>query len=447
MFDHHQVKTRWSRHGVLPAMTLALGFLCTGGARAQDTIEFLSGATVDGTVLEIKKKERKVVFESRIATRTVTRTYPYARIHAVTYKGKRYVLNKKKDENKVVRRSTKEVNELIEQQGRTPPNWYGSTPLDYPDTLDLAWPQPAPKPWNNRKNVGQYIWDVINPNESKWRGGVKFMHKLLSLHKEDPKTSRRVMSSLGSMYFRFFQDYARAAFWWRQAQVAPGTVDAISLAECYYRLGNKNMALGAIKSRRFRVETIKLLGNMGQTKRALELTAAYVKQVKEPQWALLAAGDACRTAGQYKQAIAFYQQVVSSANMNNESYDKRARSRAQQSIDAIRQFELLDITKINDGAYEAEALAYEGPLAVKVTVKDGKITHVEITKHTEKQYYSALRDVPQQIIAKQSVKDVDATSRATITAEAIVSATARALSQSQSTARPRRPSRPRRATR
>jgi uncharacterized protein with FMN-binding domain len=60
-------------------------------------------------------------------------------------------------------------------------------------------------------------------------------------------------------------------------------------------------------------------------------------------------------------------------------------------------------------------------------MKDGKIQNVEITKHKEKQFYSALRDIPQQIVVKQSVKDVDATSRATITAEAIVAATAKAL--------------------
>ena len=188
------------------------------------------------------------------------------------------------------------------------------------------------------------------------------------------------------------------------------------------------MALKALDRRRLRVETIKLLGNMGHTKEALQVADTYVKLVKNPQWGLLAAGDACRAAKKYDQAISYYQRVLDSAKMQNKSYDHRARSRAEQSIDAIRQFELLDISKIADGAYSAEALAYEGPLAVNVVVKSGKIEKVEITKHKEKQYYSALRDMPAQIIAKQSVKDVDATSRATITAEAIVSATAKALS-------------------
>ena len=61
------------------------------------------------------------------------------------------------------------------------------------------------------------------------------------------------------------------------------------------------------------------------------------------------------------------------------------------------------------------------------TVKSGRVDQVEITKHKEKQYYSALTDVPAQIIRKQSLKEVDATSRATITAVAVINATAAAL--------------------
>ena len=411
------------------AMLLALLMAC--GAAAQDTIEFLSGAKTNGKVVKIKAKERKVVFESTIATRTVTRTYAYAKIHAVTYKGKRYVLTEKNENTKTKTvRSAKQVNELISQIGPTPPDWYDSTPLDYPDTLDLEWPHPAPKQWNNQKNVGQYVWDKINPNDNKWRSGVKLMHHLLSLHKDDANTSRRVMLSLASMYFRFFQDYPRAAFWWRKAKVVPGTADGVGLAECYYRLGNKRMAIEALKSRRLQIGAIKLLGNMGQTNDAIKVAETYIKLVKDPQWALLAAGDACRAAKQYKKAISYYRRVLDSSAMRNESYDNRARSRAQQSIDAIRQFELLDISKVADGEYSAESLAFEGPLAVNVTMKGGIIQKVEITKHKEKQFYSALRDIPQQIIAKQSIKDVDATSRATITAEAIVSATAKALAAS-----------------
>jgi uncharacterized protein with FMN-binding domain len=67
-------------------------------------------------------------------------------------------------------------------------------------------------------------------------------------------------------------------------------------------------------------------------------------------------------------------------------------------------------------------------IEVSVTIDAGRIADVEVSKHKEKQFYSALTDVPRQIIDKQTVKGVDATSRATITAEAIITATAKALS-------------------
>ena len=201
---------------------------------------------------------------------------------------------------------------------------------------------------------------------------------------------------------------------------------ASALQSVTFRLGNKRMAMQALDPKKIRVEKIKLLGNMGETKEAVRLADIYASKSNDPQWALLAAGDACRLAEDYERAVAYYRRAIE-ASGRNEQYERRANARAQQSIDAIQQFELLDIGKIADGAYEAETIGYEGPIAVKVTVKSGRIENVEITKHKEKQYYSALRDIPQQIISKQSLKDVDATSRATITAEAIVSATAKAL--------------------
>ena len=62
-----------------------------------------------------------------------------------------------------VKRTPEEVGALIEKVGGTEPAWWNSTPLTYPETLDLDWPLKAPGGWDNRVNVGQYIWDVINP--------------------------------------------------------------------------------------------------------------------------------------------------------------------------------------------------------------------------------------------------------------------------------------------
>ena len=409
------------------ALALVSAMWFAASATAQDVIEFLSGVSAEGKVVRIEKAERKVVFETKLANRKARRVYPYSKIHAVMYKGKRYVLNPRSEQTgESGRRTPAQVEQLIEQTGGTEPDWLAETPLDYPDTLDLKWPMPAPQPWNNRKNMGQYIWDRINPNEGRWRSGVKLMGHLLTLE-NDAKTENRIMKSLGGMYFRFFQDYPRAAYWWRTAKVKSSDGDGVALAECYYRMGSKRMAMQAIDSRRLKVASIKLLGSMGETKRALRMADSYVSLSKSPRnvkAALLAAGDVCRSNEDYKRAIRYYKRVLEIESENNRDI---LRDRAEQSIDAIRQFELLDISQVEDGQYDGDALAYEGKLEVRVTVKSGRIEKVQVTQHKEKQYYSAIRDVPAQIVAKQSLKDVDATSRATITAEAIVSATAKAL--------------------
>jgi uncharacterized protein with FMN-binding domain len=66
-------------------------------------------------------------------------------------------------------------------------------------------------------------------------------------------------------------------------------------------------------------------------------------------------------------------------------------------------------------------------LDVAVDVTGGKIQSVKVTKHREKQFYSALTDTEHQILERQSVRGVDGTTGATITSRAIVNATAKAL--------------------
>ena len=39
-----------------------------------------------------------------------------------------------------------DVATLIENQGKTPPDWWDSVQLNYPPTLDLNWPMKAPDP-------------------------------------------------------------------------------------------------------------------------------------------------------------------------------------------------------------------------------------------------------------------------------------------------------------
>ncbi len=406
---------------------------------AEDLIEFLSGAKMTGEVTSIDKNKKLVSFSTKLGNRSIDRQYPYSKIHAVTYRGKRFVLNgmDAAGGGPAKPRSKAEVLDLIQQAGSTPPDWYESTPVEHPKSLELSWPEPAPGPWDNQKNMGQYIWDIINPNPRRWQSGVRLIHHLLAMHKDDPKLRDRAMRSLGEKYFIFFQDYARAAFWWQQAGVEAGNRDSVYLAECYWRLGNPAMAQELLVDPdrvkgpySISAGMIKLWGDMGQLNKALKLTEMFIRGGGDVHTALLMAGDACRTAGRFTDALAFYERAVNTPDPG-QGRAQRNIDRARANVEAIRLFELSDVSKARDGKHTASAPAYEGPLTVEVAVESGRIEKVDVIKHTEKQFYSAIADVPAQIIAKQGVKGIDATSRATITAEAIINATAKALAENQ----------------
>ncbi len=330
-----------------------------------------------------------------------------------------------------VMRSRAEVESLIAKVGKTPPDWWDSTPLAYPPTLDLSWPMRPEGPWNARKNVGQYIWDVINPNPGRWKEGIKLVNHLMIRHKDDPEKLVRAMETLGHMYHNLLEDWARAAFWWRTADRYGGYVDSVGLAHCYWKLGSKEMAvevlseIGPDYTRHGAV--IKLWADMGEHDKALALAERKAADGM-PTIAYLTAGDTCRLAGRYQEALAYYQKVLTAKeDVGREADVKKDRERAQASIQAIRLFDTLDVAQVADGVYTADSIAYAGPLYVAVTVKGGRIESIRVTKHEEKQFYSALTDTPNQIVKKQSVKGVDAVTGATMTSEAIINATAKAL--------------------
>ncbi len=420
-------------------------------------IEFLIGSKVRGTM--VSRDDQYVEFEVAIGSRTVRRKYPISKIHAITVDGSREVVNEEAAETDPppgtggrttpstnpranprpgtagpsptgARRSPAAVDALITRAGQSPPEWFDTVALNYPKSLDLNWPQPPPKGWNNQKNVGQYVWDIINRNPSKWREGVRFMYHMLEVHKENPATRRRVMNELGRMYFNLIQDYARAAYWWRQTGVDRGGVyphSGIRLAECYWRLGSKPMAMDLLQRLPMQFSSLKLLGDMGEVRQALQILEPNTRG-QAADVALIYAGDICRQAGMYQEARGYYNRLLAlPAQGQSAKRIQRQQQLARPSLAAIEMFELLDIKRVPDGTYRAASLGYEADIHVEVVVANGKIESVRVTDHKEKQFFSALIDTPRKIVERQSVKGIDATSGATITAKAIVNATAKAL--------------------
>lgn len=85
-------------------------------------------------------------------------------------------------------------------------------------------------------------------------------------------------------------------------------------------------------------------------------------------------------------------------------------------------------TKYEDGTYPGEAEGFNGAVKVDVTVKDGKISNVEVTEHEESEGISdpAIEQTPKAIVDKNST-DVDAVAGATYTSDAIKEAVNNAL--------------------
>jgi uncharacterized protein with FMN-binding domain len=405
-------------------------------AWAIDTVELTTGAKATGKIRSLSGST--VVIDVKIGTRTFQRRYPKSRVKAILVDGKQVDIKTGKplaassnDRIGRVEKSREEILAEIDRLGKTSPDWYDATPLNYPKTLDLSWPMPAPKPWNGSKNVGQFIWERINPNANKWREGVRFLHHILSTTK-DNDVRQRAMRSLGGMYHNLLQDYARSAFWFRlsglENQLADAPQQGIALADCYWKLGSKRMALEILaKMRRKPYSAIKLLGDLGETDAAVKLGEAFAK-TGQASTSFLYAGDACRVAGRLDDAEKYYRRAIAGIPKAeaNKPHRKRDKARAQASIAAIK-FYTLDPKNVRDGKYSASSIGYEAPVHVEVVVSGGRIESVKVTRHREKQYYSSLTDTPRKILAKQGVSGIDATSSATITSEAIINATAKAL--------------------
>ena len=406
-------------------------------ASSEDVAVLRTGSRVTGKVTSYDT--RSVSIEVKVGERTVSRKYPSSQIKSLTIDGAEVDLAKEQpatagtgfDTRTLANRSKKEILAEIERVGKTPPDWYDDTPLQYPDTLDLAWPEKAPEGWDSSKNVGQFIWDRINPNESKWREGVRLMHHILSTA-QDAGLRERTMLALATMYHNLHQDYARAAFWYQQAGIdkAPSSRPqaGLHLANCYWQLGSKPMALATLKAMPGKpYGAIKLLGDLGETDDAIDMAVRFSKS-GEATVCFLYAGDACRIAGRVKDAEDYYRRAIAAIKPAeaDKPHRKRDRARAESSIAAIR-FYTLDPKHVKDGTYSASSIGYEADVKVEVVMKSGRIENVRVVEHREKQFYSSITDTPQKILKRQTVKDVDSTTGATITSEAIINATATAM--------------------
>lgn len=442
------------RFQVIRSVGWIIAVLVTAGAvLAEDEIELLSGARVQGKIIE--RTEQSLKIQTAVDGRLLIRTYPLNRLRAVTTNGRRQALVPDAAEAakpgpavssgvgaNPAQPTPTALDTLIEEKGRTPPEWFEATPLEYPGTLDLSWPEPAPVIWNYTRNVDHYLWDIIYTNSKRYRSGVQLMHHLLVVNQTNENTRARIMNELGRMYFEFFQDYSRAAFWWRQANVEqhPGFSDSPSaarLAECYWRLGDRPGAVELLERLPLTPAVIKAWGDLKETDKALRLCEEGLERGFLPTQVHLLAGDACRAAGDFTRAAGFYRKVLEAPAVAGKDQEmKRDRDRAQSTIEVMRLFDALDLSRVGDGTYEGKSLGYSGNVEVAAVVKGGRIQTIRIVSHSDRQYYHAIEETIRRILERQTVNGVDAISGATITSEAVIRASARALADGMSTNTP-----------
>ena len=323
-----------------------------------------------------------------------------------------------------------EIDAVIEQAGRTQPEWWGAVSLDYPRTLDLTGKYTSRK-WEPQKKIGAYFYSVVTPSPRRWRPGIKLLHEALAVRKDDPLRLGQAMTMLAGCYRNFERDYARAAFWYRGAAGKADKVHAhsiVALAECYWRLGGASMASGhmtrhGLQSTPFG-PAIKLWADMGQTQRALGLARAYSKGSRAPD-GYLYTGNILRRLGRYDEAIAVYRKCV--AAVGRQKRFQRTLRRAQGSLEAVPICQTLKIAEVPDGTYSGTTASFRGPLRVEVVVAGGRIDSVRVAQHKDDIFYTAPTDVPKRIVETQGLKDIDAITGATATSMAIVNATAKAL--------------------
>ncbi len=435
----------FARKILLLSISIALPAL----TRADDEIELLSGTRIRGKIIE--QTEQIVRIEIVANGRTLIRTFPRDRVrnvikenasapgpaaggaktNAPTTSGTAM----SRQESAPVQRSPSAIEALIDKEGRTPPEWFDATPLDFPDTLDLTWPEPTPVVWNYTRNVDHYLYDIINSNPGRYRSGVRLMHHMLALNENNEATRARIMNELGRMYYQFFRDYPRAAFWWRQAKVDHDarfihTASPACLAECYAALGNTELAAGLLHRLPVTLPVIRAWGALKQPDKALRLAELALKQGVPPNEVFLAQGDVCRANRDFSRAIDYYQKVLElSAAGEKAQQIKKDQERARETIEIIRLFDTIDVSRIPDGAYAGRSLGYYGDIKVNAVIKAGRLESIEVTQLSDRQYFHAVDQTIQRIVSKQTVKDVDAVSGATITSEAVIRASAKALAE------------------
>jgi len=330
-------------------------------------------------------------------------------------------------EEEKLTRTPDEVKALVQEAGKTPPAWLAGTPLNMPKGLSLRWSARS-RAWNPVKNIEHYLAVNIDPQPERQKEGIKLLHRVLDSNKGNEATAKRSMRELAHRYF-LLGDHAHALWYYNQG--GRKTVrDASDVARSYEKLGNARMSANLIAfvaqpDKSSYASGVRQWAEAGNLPVALKLAEGIIKSGKSTR-GYLAAGDACRCAGDFKKAQEFYKKAI--ASTRSASY----RQRAQAGLTAAQALDGLDLATIADGLYTGSADGgYRGAISVEVVIKGGKMTSVKVAQTRENRDYESQTVVPGKIVARQSIRGVDAVTGATLTSVTVMNAVGHALAQAR----------------
>ena len=126
-------------------------------------------------------------------------------------------------------------------------------------------------------------------------------------------------------------------------------------------------------------------------------------------------------------AVAVTVVMVYSTVQTVEKRNSIAKQQAKEQAEEQAAGSEVSTDNLKDGEYEGTATGYGGPLTVRITIKDGKLTDIKVISQTETpEYFNRAKAVIDNILSSGSV-DVDSVSGATISSNAIKKAVADAL--------------------
>ena len=277
----------------------------------------------------------------------------------------------------------------------------------------------TPPPWFESVTVH---WDMNKP----WKDGRLEVRRLLALDEASVREAVKITwlyaqkGDIGNghelpMYLFMSGNYAWAIVEYPkhlQAVKGEGATHAyLCLASCYAHFGEWAKALAVIDQA------------------AVDLPA--------PPWRIRSQatihtlrGDIYADMGEVEKAKSEYAEAIRLLPTSNQPYGRqllpREVAKIRTKLDLLT-FSSLASAKLRDGTYIGRAPAYAEAkdMEAKLTIRSGKITDIQLT-HQEKIELNATKIIPQQIIAKQSLK-VDVVTGATVTSQAIIDAAYQAL--------------------